>query len=86
MGATVHHLESHGEVFRSSDFECRDIEAERSGWVCGGWTVQVAGPEVTVTGGGDPVDGLRALCVAWWARATDLKDTDPGPVLTAVGW
>jgi glycerol-1-phosphatase len=62
------------------------VEAEGDGWVCGGWTVQVAGPEVTVTGGGDPVDGLRALCVAWWASASDLQDTDPGPALTAVGW
>jgi hypothetical protein len=48
--------------------------------------VQVAGAEVTVTGGGDPVDGLRALCVAWWASATALQDTDPGPALTTVGW
>ena len=62
------------------------VQAEGAGWVCGGWTVQVAGPEVTVTGGGDPVDGLRALCVAWWASATDLQDTDPGPALAAVGW
>jgi hypothetical protein len=48
--------------------------------------VQVTGAEVTVTGGGDRVDGLRALCVAWWGGAADLRDTDPGPALSAVGW
>jgi HAD superfamily hydrolase (TIGR01450 family) len=62
------------------------VDAQGAGWVCGGWTVRVAGAAVTVTGSGDPVDGLRALCVAWWARAADLQDTDPGPALAAAGW
>ena len=62
------------------------VEADGDRWSCGGWTVQVAGAHVTVTGGGDRVDGLRALCVAWWAGAADLQDCDPGPALSAVGW
>ena len=43
------------------------------GWACGGWTVSVRGAEVSVEGSGDPVDGLRALCVAWWAAGGDAR-------------
>ena len=58
---------------------------EGAGWRCGGWTVQVAGAAVDGDRRRDRVDGLRALCVAWWAGAADLQDSDPGPALAAVG-
>jgi hypothetical protein len=34
---------------------------------CGGWTASAAGESLTLTGEGDPVDALRALCSAGWA-------------------
>jgi hypothetical protein len=32
---------------------------------CGGWTVS---PSLGLAGSGDPLDALRALCCAAWAR------------------
>jgi hypothetical protein len=46
----------------------------------------VRGADVSVEGSGDPVDGLRALCVAWWAAGSALDDQDPGDALAATGW
>ena len=34
---------------------------------CGGWHVTTGGGQVTVTGSGTAVDGLRALCAAAWS-------------------
>ena len=44
---------------------------------CGGWTATVIGGEdwLAVSGSGDPIDGLRALCAAAWSTG-DLDDTD----------
>jgi HAD superfamily hydrolase (TIGR01450 family) len=61
------------------------VDADGAGWACGGWRVEVTG-QVTVSGAGDPVDALRALCVAWWRGPAGLEGTDPGPALAAVGW
>ncbi len=44
------------------------------------------GATVSVEGSGDPVDGLRALCVAWWRGGAPLDEQDPGPALAATGW
>jgi glycerol 3-phosphatase-2 len=42
--------------------------AEGGGFSCGGWTVRPGGSDgVEVSGGGDPLDGLRALCAAAWS-------------------
>ena len=57
-------------------------------WRCRGWTVAVGGAGASVEGSGDPVDGLRALAVAWW-RAQDAGarlPPDPVAALAAVGW
>jgi hypothetical protein len=56
------------------------------GWRCGGWTVTAQGTDVTVDGSGDRVDGLRALCVAWWRAGAELADANPDPALEALGW
>jgi glycerol 3-phosphatase-2 len=40
------------------------VRHEGSAYACGGWSVST--DEIEVSGGGDPVDGLRALCVAVW--------------------
>ena len=39
------------------------VEQAGDRWRCGGWTVTVRDAAVSVEGSGDPVDGLRALCV-----------------------
>jgi HAD superfamily hydrolase (TIGR01450 family) len=39
------------------------VHSGAGGYSCGGWTVSGT---LEVTGGGDPIDGLRALCVAVW--------------------
>jgi glycerol 3-phosphatase-2 len=39
------------------------VRREGESYVCGGWTV--SGDEIS--GDGDPMDGLRALCAATWA-------------------
>ncbi|BBA96516.1 putative hydrolase [Actinacidiphila reveromycinica] len=36
---------------------------------CGGWSASAAGGALAVEGGGDPLDGLRALCGAAWSGA-----------------
>lgn len=36
---------------------------------CGGWSASVAGGALAVEGGGEPLDGLRALCAAAWSSA-----------------
>ena len=55
--------------------------------VCGGWTVTTGTGAVELSGSGDRLDGLRALCTAVWAQ----EDIDPtsAPVtsaLRALGW
>jgi HAD superfamily hydrolase (TIGR01450 family) len=58
------------------------------GFRCGGWLVSWADPgKLTVTGSGDPLDGLRALCVAAWsagAPASQLADAAK-PALATLG-
>ena len=34
---------------------------------CGGWTARVDGDRLELAGGGERIDGLRALCGAAWA-------------------
>ncbi len=58
------------------------------GFRCGGWLASWADPgKLTVTGSGDPVDGLRALCVAAWsadAPASQLAEAAK-PALAILG-
>ncbi len=51
---------------------------------CGGWTARrpASGP-VELTGSGDPVDGLRALCAVAWS-AGQLDPDQAGPALAAL--
>lgn len=64
------------------------VTASGDGWACGSVTVAVTvDGTVTVTGDGDPVDALRALCVAWWHA--DLREADEKSAARAVagtGW
>lgn len=56
-----------------------EVRRDGSAYACGGWTVS---GDLEISGDGDPVDGLRALCTAVWASG----DTDRGErALAALG-
>ncbi|MFG1807308.1 HAD-IIA family hydrolase [Streptomyces sp. NPDC049040] len=46
---------------------------------CGGWTADSA---LELTGSGEPLDGLRALCRAAWSRTDDTPAPDPAKALS----
>ncbi|RLK54758.1 HAD-IIA family hydrolase [Actinokineospora cianjurensis] len=50
-----------------------------------GWDLRTEGDEVVVTGDGDPLDLVRALCAVSWATATPPRITGDHPVLAELG-
>lgn len=69
-----------------------EVTRERGGWGCGGWQAQDCDDELALSGSGDRIDALRALCAAAWARTTSADAADAtAPVVTqralrAAGW
>jgi len=56
------------------------------GFACGGWQARWAGAgRAVLGGGGDPMDGLRALCAAAWSADSPDPEAVAGP-LTHLGW
>ncbi|MEV4325654.1 HAD-IIA family hydrolase [Microbispora rosea] len=53
------------------------------GWTCGGWTAVWQDGELTLTGEGDPVEGLRAASAATWEAVGDGQ-ADEGAVKAAL--
>jgi glycerol-1-phosphatase len=54
-----------------------EVTPAGGGWSCGGWTARLApdGGKLGLSGSGDPVDALRALCrAAWSADAPVTRD------------
>jgi HAD superfamily hydrolase (TIGR01450 family) len=45
----------------------KSTAGESGGYSCGGWTARRDGDRLELTGQGERVDGLRALCAAAWA-------------------
>ncbi len=43
------------------------VTSQDGAFGCGGWTARVAGDRLELTGDGQRIDGLRALCAAAWA-------------------
>jgi glycerol 3-phosphatase-2 len=43
------------------------VTSEDGAFSCGGWTARVNADQPELTGGGERIDGLRALCAAAWA-------------------
>ena len=43
------------------------ITEEDGAFSCGGWTARLDGDRLELTGDGERIDGLRALCAAAWA-------------------
>jgi glycerol 3-phosphatase-2 len=44
-----------------------DVTREDGAFSCGGWTARAQADRLELTGGGERIDGLRALCAAAWA-------------------
>jgi glycerol 3-phosphatase-2 len=53
------------------------VRAGSDGVSSGGWTAAVRDGRLELTGSGEPSEGLRAACVAWWST----PGQDPGPAL-----
>jgi glycerol-1-phosphatase len=47
------------------------IEDKDGAFGCGGWTARLDGGWLELTGNGERIDGLRALCAAAWAAASE---------------
>lgn len=72
-----------------------ETHLDASGAHCGGWTATVRAGRIELTGDGDRLDGLRALCSAAWhiptspiGGASPAEATSPvhGPALAQLGW
>ncbi|MFF4776096.1 HAD-IIA family hydrolase [Microtetraspora fusca] len=57
------------------------------GWECGGWTACCASGRLDLSGGGEPIDALRAACAAAWDEAGDGRVDEDAvkPVLATLG-
>ncbi|TFV71089.1 HAD-IIA family hydrolase [Blastococcus sp. CT_GayMR19] len=53
------------------------------GWTCGGWVCTVVPSGIALVGTGEPLDGLRAACVACW-QPDDVDRPDDGVVREVV--
>ncbi|MFI1864921.1 MULTISPECIES: HAD hydrolase-like protein [Streptomyces] len=63
-----------------------EVSAGDGGFGCGGWTAFVRAGELVLEGGGDAMDGLRALCAAAWTDAGDgVCALDAGKALSRLG-
>jgi len=60
-----------------------ETEEKDGGYGCGGWTARRDGDRLELTGQGERIDGLRALCAAAWAE--DAEGLSEDVVLAAVG-
>jgi glycerol 3-phosphatase-2 len=47
-----------------------DVTEEDGAFGCGGWTARMDGDRLELTGDGERIDGLRALCAAAWAASS----------------
>ncbi len=69
------------------------VRSVDGGFRCGGWTASVTGGDgwLAVSGSGDAIDGLRALCAAAWStgepaeRDGEAHRRAAGVLLQAVG-
>jgi HAD superfamily hydrolase (TIGR01450 family) len=47
-----------------------DVTKEDAAFGCGGWTARMDGDRLELTGDGERIDGLRAVCAAAWAAGS----------------
>jgi glycerol 3-phosphatase-2 len=63
-----------------------EVSASAEGFRCGGWTATAGADRLELEGGGEPLDGLRALCAAAWTAAGDGScELDGGKALARLG-
>lgn len=63
------------------------VEREGTTVRCQGWTVVVDGSHVALSGSGERLDGLRALCTAVWENpAADPAEPSAREALARLGW
>jgi HAD superfamily hydrolase (TIGR01450 family) len=63
-----------------------DVSPLTEGFRCGGWTATAGADRLELEGGGEPLDGLRALCAAAWTAAGDGScELDGGKALARLG-
>jgi glycerol 3-phosphatase-2 len=61
-----------------------DVTEEDGAFGCGGWTARLDGDRLALTGNGERIDGLRALCAAAWA-ADSLSEESVRPAIERLG-
>ena len=61
-----------------------EIEEKDGGYGCGGWTARAADGGLDLTGQGERIDGLRALCAAAWATGKASPKVSEDAVRDAV--
>jgi HAD superfamily hydrolase (TIGR01450 family) len=52
-----------------------DVTGQDGAFGCGGWTARLDGDRLDLTGGGERIDGLRALCAAAWANGRVAEES-----------
>ncbi|MEU8571595.1 HAD hydrolase-like protein [Streptomyces pathocidini] len=63
-----------------------EVVAEGHGYACGGWTASAGAGALELDGGGEPLNGLRALCAAAWTAAGDGEcRSEAGKALSGLG-
>ncbi|MGH4030930.1 HAD hydrolase-like protein [Actinomycetota bacterium Odt1-20B] len=63
-----------------------EVVADGSGFRCGGWTARAEDVSLELSGDGDALDGLRALCAVAWTDAGDgACALDGGKALARLG-
>ncbi|MFF9170766.1 MULTISPECIES: HAD-IIA family hydrolase [unclassified Streptomyces] len=64
----------------------REVTEEGDGFACGGWTAAAGAGELRLSGDGEALDGLRALCAAAWTAAGEgVCELDGGKALARLG-
>jgi glycerol-1-phosphatase len=51
------------------------VTSQDGAYRCGGWAARLAGDRLELTGGGERIDGLRALCAAAWADSRVTEES-----------
>ncbi|GHC86013.1 haloacid dehalogenase [Nocardiopsis terrae] len=65
----------------------RRTDGDTARTACGGWTATVTAGTVLLSGTGDRLDGLRALCTALWSDGSvDPRSASVAEALAGLGW
>ena len=62
------------------------VVAQEGGWSCRGWGAACRDGHLRLTGSGERIDALRALCVAAWEEPAGCAGAAAAEVLGRLGW